>query len=124
MLLEAHSCILKEPGLLSFPPSPVGEILQQSQQVNPQTNPPPSVGGLDLNSSNSGCAHLGSGVAPPLGVVKEEVAVLIALVRRHRRAVGAAVRRAVDDEVPGAVEEEAGPAARLRGTSGLPRCPW
>ena len=50
--------------------------------------PPPSVGGLDLNSSNSGCARLGSGVAPPLGVVKEEVAVLIALVRRHRRAVG------------------------------------
>ena len=43
--------------------------------------PPPAVGGLDLNSSNSGCAHLGSGVAPPLGVVKEEVAVLIALIR-------------------------------------------
>jgi len=39
------------------------------------------------------------------------VAVPIALVRRHRRAVGAAVRRAVDDEAPGAVEEEAGPAA-------------
>jgi len=37
-------------------------------------------------------------LAPPLGVVKEEVAVLIALVRRHRRAVGAAVRRAVGDE--------------------------
>ena len=33
---------------------------------------------------------LGSEVAPPFGVVKEEVAVLIALVRRHRRAVGAA----------------------------------
>ena len=30
--------------------------------------------------------------------------VLIVLVRRHRRAVGAAVRRAVDDEVPGAVD--------------------
>jgi len=29
-------------------------------------------------------------------VVKEEVAVLIVLVRRHRRAVGAAVRRAVN----------------------------
>ena len=43
-------------------------------------------------------------------MVKEEGAVLIVLVRRHRRAVGAAVRRAVDDEVPGAVEEEAGPA--------------
>ena len=49
--------------------------------------------------------------SPPLGVVKEEVAVLIVLVRWHRRAVGAAVRRAVDDEFPGAVEEEAGPAA-------------
>jgi len=31
-------------------------------------------------------------------VVEEEVAVLITLVRRHRRAVYAAVRRAVDDE--------------------------
>ena len=37
-------------------------------------------------------------------MVKEEAAVLIALVRRHRRAAGTAVRRAV-------VEEEAGPAA-------------
>ena len=54
---------------------------------------------MDLNSSNSGCARLGSGVAPPLGMVTEEVAVLIALVRRHHRAVGAAVRRAVGDEV-------------------------
>ena len=36
------------------------------------------LGGLNLNSSNSGCARLGSGVAPPLGVVKEEVAVLFA----------------------------------------------
>ena len=44
---------------------------------------PPLSGGLDLNSSNSGCARLGSGVAPPLGVVKEEVAVLIVLVRWH-----------------------------------------
>ena len=66
---------------------------------------------MDLNSSNSGCVHLGSGVAPPLGVVKEEAAILIVLVRRHRRAVDAAVRRAVDNEVPSAVEEEAGPAA-------------
>ena len=40
-------------------------------------------------------------------MVKEEVAVLIALVRRHRRSVGAPVRWVVDDEVPGAVEEEA-----------------
>jgi len=38
--------------------------------------PPPQWGGLDLSSSNSGCARLGSGVAPPLGVVKEEEAVL------------------------------------------------
>ena len=45
--------------------------------------PPP--GGLDINSSSSGCARLGSGVAPSLGVVEKEVAVLIVLVRRHRR---------------------------------------
>ena len=61
---------------------------------------------MDLNSSNSGCARLGSGVAPPLGVVKEEVAVLIALVRRNCCAVSAAVCRAVDDEAPSAVEEK------------------
>ena len=67
---------------------------------------PPFPPRLDLNSSKSGYARLGSGEAPPLGVVKEEVGVLIAIVHRHRRAVGAAVRRAVDDEVPGAVEEE------------------
>jgi len=42
-------------------------------------------------------------------VVKEEVAVLIALVSRHRRAVVcAALRWAVGDEAPGAVEEEMG----------------
>ena len=46
--------------------------------------PPPPVGGVDLNSSYSGCACLGSGVVPQLGVVEKEVAVLIALVRRHR----------------------------------------
>ena len=28
---------------------------------------------MDLNSSNKGCARLGSGVALPLGVFKEEV---------------------------------------------------
>ena len=60
------------------------------------------MGGLDLSSSSSGCARLGSGVVPPLGVVENEVAVLIVLVRRHRCAVGAAVRRIVGDEVPGA----------------------
>ena len=51
--------------------------------------------------SNSGCARLGSGVVPPLGVVEKKMAVLIALIRRHRCAVGAVVRRVVDDEVPG-----------------------
>ena len=58
---------------------------------------------MDLNCGSSGCARLGGEVALPLGVVKEEEAVLIALVRRHRFAVGAVVRRVVDDEVPGAV---------------------
>ena len=53
-------------------------------------------------------------------MVEKEVAVLIVLVRRHRRAVGAAVRRVVDDEVPGAVEEEAGPAAVRR----VPQAFW
>ena len=40
-----------------------------------RSNPPLSWGGSDLNSSSCGCARLGSGVAPPIGVVKEEVAV-------------------------------------------------
>ena len=75
---------------------------------------------MDLNSSNNGCARLGSGVVPPLGVVKEGVAVLFVLVRRHCRAVGAAVRRAVGDEVSGAVEEETGPAAVRR----VPQAFW
>ena len=77
------------------------------------------MGGLDLNSSNRGCARLGGEVDPPLGVVVEEVSVLVVLVRRHRRAVRAAVRRAVDDEVPGAIEEETGPAAVRRVSPGL-----
>jgi len=38
-------------------------------------SPPPSVGGLDLDSRSSGCARLGGEVGPPLGVVVEEVAV-------------------------------------------------
>ena len=75
--------------------------------------------GLDLNSSNRGRARLGGEVAPPLEVVKEEVAVLIVLVHRHLRAVGAAVRRAVGDVVPGAAEEEAGSAAVRRVPPGL-----
>ena len=68
-------------------------------------------------SSNRGCARLGGAVAPPLGVVKEKVTVLVVLVRRHCCAVGAAVRRAVDDEVPGAVEEETAAGRRAQ-----PRC--
>ena len=52
-------------------------------------------------------------------MVIEEVAVLIALVRRYRRAVGAAVSRAADDDAPGAVEEETGPAAVRRVPPGL-----
>ena len=43
-------------------------------------------------------------------MVKEKVFVVVVFVRRHRRAVGTAVRRAVDDEVPDAAEEQAGPA--------------
>ena len=52
-------------------------------------------------------------------MVREEVAVLVVLVRRNCCAVGAAVRRAVDDEVPGAVEEETGPTAVRRVPPGL-----
>ena len=85
---------------------------------------------MDLNSNNRGCARLGSGVAPPLGVVEEEVAVLIALVRRHRRAVGAAVHRAVGYEVPGAVEEvglepsRGAPCAFRPSGCAACTCPW
>ena len=43
----------------------------------PPLTPPSQWGGLDLNSSSSGCARLGSGGVPPLGVVEKEVAVLI-----------------------------------------------
>ena len=39
---------------------------------------------------------------------------MVVLVRRHRRAVGTAVRRAVDDEVAGAAEEETGSATVRR----------
>ena len=81
--------------------------------------PSPQCGGLDLNSSNRGCARLGGEVDPPLGLVVEKVAVLIVLVCRHRRAVGVAVRRAVGDEVPGVIEEETGPAAVRRVPPGL-----
>ena len=67
---------------------------------------PPLSGGLDLDSRSSGCARLGGGVGPPHGVVVEEVAVLVVLVRRHCHAVRAAVRRAVDDEISSAIKEE------------------
>ena len=52
---------------------------------------------MDLSSGNRG-VRLGGEVAPPLGAVKEEVAVLVVLVRRYFCVDGAAVRRAVDDE--------------------------
>ena len=52
---------------------------------------------FDLNGGNGACARLGGEVALHLGVVKEEVAVLVVLVRRHCCVVGAAARRAVDD---------------------------
>ena len=64
--------------------------------------------------SNRGCARLGGAVAPSLGLVKEKVAILAVLVRRHCYAIGAALRRAVDDEVPSAVEKKTGPAAVRR----------
>ena len=84
--------------------------------------PPPQWGigsKQHTGSSNRGCARLGGAVAPPLGVVKEKVTVLVVLVRRHCYAVGAALRRAVDDEVPSAVEKKAGPAAVRRMPPGL-----
>ena len=85
--------------------------------------PPPPVGGIGsiqyTGSSNRGCARLGGGaVTPPLGVVKEKVTVLVVLVGRHC-AVGAALRRAVDDEVPSAVEKKTGLAAVRRMPPGL-----
>jgi len=46
-------------------------------------------------------------------VIIEELAVLVVLVRRHCCAVGEAVRRAVGDEVPGAVEEATPAAVRV-----------
>ena len=52
-------------------------------------------------------------------MIKEEVAALVVLVRRHCCAFGAVVCRAMDDEVPGAVEEETGPAAVRRVPPGL-----
>ena len=49
------------------------------------------------------------------------MAVLVVLVRRHCCAVGAAVRRAVGDEAPGAVEEDTGQAAAL---CRVPKASW
>ena len=70
--------------------------------------PPPPEGGVDLSSINRGCARLGSEVAPPLGVLIEEVAVLAVLVSRHCRAVRAVVRRAMDGKAPAVVEKDTG----------------
>jgi len=67
--------------------------------------------------------ELGGEVALPLGVVREEAAVLAVLIRRYCCAVGAAVRQAVDNEVPGAVEEETGPAAVIFGHLTTPTGP-
>ena len=50
---------------------------------------------MDLNSGTGGCVRPGGEVAPPLGVVKEEVTVLVVLVRRHCCALGASVTAAV-----------------------------
>ena len=52
-------------------------------------------------------------------MVKEKVAILVVLVHRHRRTAGAAVRWAIGDKIPGAVEEETGPAAVRRVPQGL-----
>jgi len=55
-------------------------------------------------------------------VAVEEVAVLVVLVRRHRHAVRAAVRRAVDDEISSAIKEETGvlnPRRKYRGANGV-----
>jgi len=54
-------------------------LLRQLLGVLPvhSSSPPPQWGGLDLDSRSSGCARLGGGVGPPLGVVVEEVAVLV-----------------------------------------------
>jgi len=86
--------------------------------------------GLISNGGNRGCACLGGEVDLPPGVVEEEEAALVVLVRRYRRAFGAAVRRAVDDEVWGAVKKETGPAAvrcvppSLLGELSVNECPW
>jgi len=46
------------------------------QKWNIPFSAPPSVGGLDLDSRSSGCARLGGGVGPPLGVVVEPFSTL------------------------------------------------
>jgi len=52
----------------------LGEVLK-SPELAPEAFfiAPPLSGGLDLDSRSSGCARLGGGVGPPLGVVVEEV---------------------------------------------------
>jgi len=107
LLIEIHATRAPSVFLLAPPPPP--------------PPPPPLSGGVGKNSSSRGCVGLGGEVDLPPGVVKEEVAVLVVLVCLHCRAVGAAVRRAVDDEVLGAFafEEETGPTAVRRVPPGL-----
>ena len=96
-----HEVIVHKHDPASVNPSTVETRLLRKPYNKPfiyLSRPPPQWGGLDLDSRSSGCARLGGEVAPPLGVVVEEVAVLVVLVRRHCHAVRAAVRRAVDDE--------------------------
>ena len=45
------------------------EASTQRSTILMDFQPPPSVGGLDLDSRSSGFARLGGGVGPPLGVV-------------------------------------------------------
>ena len=91
---------------------------EQRQRDDTMVNPTPRDG-----SGWTRCVidSLGGEVDLPPGVVKEEVAVLVVLVCLHCRAVGAAVRRAVDDDALGAFafEEETGPTAVRRVPPGL-----
>ena len=48
----------------------------------------PLSGGLDLDSRSSGCARLGGGVGPPLGVVVEEVAQILIIIKFAMRMFG------------------------------------
>ena len=54
-------------------------------------SPPPRWGGLDLNSSNRGCARLGGAVAPLLGVVRSLFGLRFAICRSMCQSCPAAV---------------------------------